>query len=105
IEGILTEMRPWVARMNLFLTGWWSLDIAIMWLAPGRLSWVHDVTYVFLFTVFVFTELFLRPGFVRYLGIAMIISVVFSLLVGAGVRTHPYVPPRPPSQAERRPIG
>jgi hypothetical protein len=91
IDGVFKNMRLWIALMNLVLTAWWTLDTAVAWLAPPEKRWVRierTAMYLFLFAVYVVTDLFLRPGIVRYLGIALAIAVPFCLLVRLGQRAR-----------------
>jgi hypothetical protein len=84
IEGTFQNMRPWVAGTNFLLTGWWTLDVLIAWTTDPDRTWVRVerwAAHIFIFLVYVVTDLFLRPTFVRYLGMALVVCVVFSLLI------------------------
>src|SRR5262249_37215365 len=84
VEGTFEQMRHPIAAMNFLLTAWWTLDVLIAWLAPRDRNWVRlerAAAHVFIFLVYVITDLFLRPTFVRYLGIVLVVSVLLCLLV------------------------
>jgi hypothetical protein len=90
VEGTFKNMRPWVAGTNFLLTGWWTLDMLIAWVANPHRKGVRierSAAHVFIFLVYVITDLFLRPTFVRYLGIALVVCVLFSLLIRLGRQT------------------
>jgi hypothetical protein len=108
VEGTFAHMRPWIAGTNFFLTGWWTLDVLLGWLVGAHRAWVRveqTAARTFIFLVYVVTDLFLRPTFVRYLGIALVVSVVLSLLVrlGRGAAAGADVPaPGPGTSTEPR---
>jgi hypothetical protein len=98
INGVLENMRPWVAWTNLGLTAWWTMDMLVAWLAPPDWMWVRverGAMYIFLFLVYSVTDLFLRPGPVRYLGVALVAAVLFCLLVRLGHRAAAVAPVSP----------
>jgi hypothetical protein len=77
-------MRRPIAATNFLLTGWWTLDVLVAWLAPPEKTWVRverAAAHAFVFLVFVVTELFLRPTAVRYVAIALVAGVAVCLLV------------------------
>jgi hypothetical protein len=89
IEGTWRNMRHPVAATNFVLTAWWGLDVVLTWLAPpeARLVWLlQGAARVFIFLVFVVTELFLRPTDIRYLGIILAVSVLWCFLVRVSAR-------------------
>lgn len=97
IAGIFRNMRLPIAIINVTVTIWWTIHLALAWFAPRGRRWLHFETaafYTFLFLVFVITDFFLRPTFVRYLGGALAISVVLSLLLRLGI-----VLPRAPTNS------
>jgi len=80
-------MRKPIATTNFVLTGWWTVDLLIAWLAPLGMKLVRVERFLamtFLYLVFVVTELFLRPTGIKYLGLAMAVLVpqVFVAYVG-----------------------
>jgi hypothetical protein len=84
VQGTFQNMRPWVASTNFFLTGWWTLDVLIAWLAnPDRawVRWERGLALTFIVFVFVVTELFLRPTLIRYLGAALVALVILCVLI------------------------
>jgi hypothetical protein len=84
VEGTFQNMRYWVAGTNFFLTGWWTFDVLIAWLADPNRTWVRwerGLALTFIVLVFAMTELFLRPTTVRYLGASLAALVVLCVLV------------------------
>jgi hypothetical protein len=84
IGGTFHNMSHLIAATNFFLTGWWTVDVLLAWFASPEKRWVRverAAAHAFIFLVFVITELFLRPTFVRYLGIALVACVAVSVLV------------------------
>jgi hypothetical protein len=84
VAGTFEHMRQPIAATNFLLTAWWTLDVLIAWLAPPERPWVRReraAAHAFIFLVYVITDLFLRPTFVRYLGILLLVSVLLCLLV------------------------
>lgn len=83
IAGTFAGMRKPIATTNFVLTGWWTLDVLIAWMAPLRARLVRAERFLamtFLYLVFVVTELFLRPTAIKYLGLALAVSVPLCLL-------------------------
>jgi hypothetical protein len=84
VAGTFEHMRRPIAATNFFLTGWWTLDVLVAWLAPPERTWVRverAAAHAFVFLVFVVTELFLRPTAVRYVAIALLTSVAICLAI------------------------
>jgi hypothetical protein len=84
VAGTFEHMRHPIAAMNFLLTAWWTMDVLLAWVASPDRPWVRlerTAALVFILLVFVITELFLRPTVVRYLGIALVVSVLLCLLV------------------------
>jgi hypothetical protein len=84
VEGTFAHMRHWVAAVNFFLTGWWTLDVLVAWLGDPARTWVRlerTLAQGFIVVVYVATDLFLRPTFVRFFGVALAVAVVWCLLV------------------------
>jgi hypothetical protein len=84
VAGTFQHMRQPIAATNFFLTGWWTLDVLVAWLAPPDRTWVRverAAAHTFIFLVFVVTELFLRPTAVRYVAIVLVASVAVCLLI------------------------
>jgi hypothetical protein len=84
VAGTFEHMRQPIAATNFFLTGWWTLDVLVGWLAAPEKIWVRverAAAHAFVFLVFVVTELFLRPTAVRYVAIALLVSVAVGLLI------------------------
>ena len=93
VRGTFDNMRLPIAATNFFLTGWWALDVLLAWLAPPW-AWVRlerTAAHIFVFLVFVVTELFLRPTAVRYVALALAASVAVCLLVRLSHPTEPAV--------------
>ncbi len=98
VEGTFAHMRREIAAVNFFLTGWWTLDVLVAWLAaPGhplaRLE--RALAQGFIVAVYVVTDLFLRPTFVRYFGAALGVAVVWCLLVRLARAGRTGARPRP----------
>jgi len=92
VAGTFEHMRTPIAATNFLLTAWWTFDVLVAWLASPMKKWVRlerTAAHIFIFTVFVVTELFLRPTAIRYLGMALLVSVAVSLLVRL---TRPWKP-------------
>ena len=89
IHGTFLGMRKPIATTNFVLTGWWTVDLLIAWLAPLGMKLVRVERFLamtFLYLVFVVTELFLRPTGIKYLGLAM--AVLVPLCLFARLRAH-----------------
>jgi len=84
VEGVFQNMRQMVATTNFVLTGWWTLDVLIAWLARPDRIWVRaerGLAMAFIVVIYVVTELFLRPTTIRYLGAALAAVVILCVLV------------------------
>lgn len=82
-DGIADSFRQQgtaIAGVNFFLTGLWTLDVALLWLgwSPG---WFRVAARLFTFLVFAVTLLFLREGAVWWLGAAFAAAVVAALTI------------------------
>lgn len=87
VAGTFEHMRPAIAGTNFALTAWWTFDVIIAWCVSQQHLWVRVEragAHVFVFGVYVVTTLFLRPTFVRYLGIALVACTLLALLVRYG---------------------
>src|SRR5947209_13624119 len=74
VAGTFANMRHPIAATNFFLTAWWTVDVLVAWLAPADRRWVRlerAAAQAFIFLVYAVTTLFLRPTFVRYLGLVL----------------------------------
>jgi hypothetical protein len=76
--------HPGLAVVNYVLTVWWGLDVLLLWaVAPPGPKWFRierAAVCVFLYVVFVGTEVWLKSGVVRVLGAVLAAAVPVSLL-------------------------
>ncbi len=77
-------VHPELAIVNYILTVWWGLDVLLLWTItlPGP-TWFRlerAAVCVFLYVVFVGTEVWLKSGVVRVLGAVLAVLVPLCLL-------------------------
>jgi hypothetical protein len=76
--------HPALAVVNYVLTLWWGLDVVLLWaIRPPGPTWFRlerASVCVFLYVVFVGTEVWLKSGVVRVLGAALAVAAPVWLL-------------------------
>jgi hypothetical protein len=73
------KQGPWIAGPNFFLTMWWMVDVILVWSLKSRALWVSIQRLglnVFIFGVFVITNIFLRNEAIWPLGVLFTVVVV-----------------------------
>jgi hypothetical protein len=90
---------PVIATSNLLVTALWTLDVAASWWFDAQPRWLdvlHVAIRTLVFVTFVASGVILFGGFVRVLGVTMIV-VVSGAIAFRAVRAR-----RSPTTAERR---
>ena len=73
-----------IAGSNFLLTFWWAGDVILSWVAKTtpRWAWIQRIAlHVFIFGAFAITDIILRGGTIRALGIVFTVAIVLCFLV------------------------
>lgn len=78
------KQGPWIAGPNFLLSLWWALDVILVWLLKSNPRWVSIQRLglnIFIFGVFVTTNIFLRSEAIWPLGIIFTVVIVLCFCI------------------------
>jgi hypothetical protein len=85
VHGTFVGQGNLIAATNFFLTAWWGTDVMLSWFVPSGptwLRWERAGAHVFVFLIFAFTTLVLRPtAITKVLGLGLTVAVAFSFAI------------------------
>jgi hypothetical protein len=86
VRAVMLSQGAVVAISNFVVTGLWSLDALLSWITRQRPVWilfVRFVAHLLLFVSFFVSAVIYHSGVVRWLGLAMALTVVAALAARA----------------------
>jgi hypothetical protein len=96
LRAVLVSQGAVVAVSNFLATGLWSFDALVSWITRQRPAWilsVRSVTHLLIFVSFFLSAVIFHSGVVRWLGLAMTVTV------GATIVIRVLAAPQPRAQA------
>ena len=73
-----------IATTNFLLTFWWTVDVILAWTLATLYHWVwvqRAALHIFIFAIFLVTNLFLRGDNIRILGIIFTVVIVLCVVI------------------------